>query len=179
MSYFKTSKHIIFVEAISRLLKTTSITSNKMTDLSKSQSISILIQNYFGNLGVISQNIPYVIPITYYFDKEEGSIISYTADGLKLKAMRKNKHVSLAVQEITSVNNWQSVLVHGTFEELTGIDAKQKLHEFSEGVKKLIFEKENKEAEFISEFSNKSYSKGIPTVFRINITEITGKRKEM
>jgi nitroimidazol reductase NimA-like FMN-containing flavoprotein (pyridoxamine 5'-phosphate oxidase superfamily) len=150
-----------------------------MIDLSKSQSISILINNYFGNLGVIARNVPYVIPITYYFDKEDGSIISYTADGLKLSAMRKNKHVSLAVQEITSVNNWQSVLVHGTFEELTGIDAKQKLHEFSQGVKKLIFDKENKEPEFISEFSNKSYSKGIPTVFRINVTEITGKRKEV
>ena len=160
-------------------LEQTALIPHKMIDLSKSQSISILINNYFGNLGVISQNMPYVIPITYYFDKEDGTIISYTADGLKLSAMRKNKQVSLAVQEITSVNNWQSVLIHGTFEELTGIDAKQKLHVFSEGVKKLIFEKEQKETEFISEFSNKSYQKGIPTVFKINITEITGKRKEM
>ncbi len=164
---------------MSNRLEQTALIPYKMIDLSKSQSISILLNNYFGNLGVISQNMPYVIPITYYFDKEDGTIISYTADGLKLSAMRKNKHVSLAVQEITSVNNWQSVLVHGTFEELTGIDAKQQLHTFSEGVKKLIFEKEQKEAEFISEFSNKSYQKGIPTVFKINITEITGKRKEM
>ena len=149
-----------------------------MTDLTKSESNSILKNNYIGNLGFIAQQNPYVIPITYYYDEESNSIISYSSEGHKIESMRKNKLVSFAVQEIESVNNWKSLLIHGTFEELKGIDAKQKLHNFSEGVKRIILRKEYKETEFISEFSSKLYSRGIPTVFRIVINEITGKRKE-
>ena len=150
-----------------------------MIDITLSEKTSILKNNYTGNLGYIAQENPFVIPITYFYDEENNSIISYSADGHKIDSMRKNKFVSLAVQEIESVNNWKSLLIHGTFEELNGIDAKQKLHLFSEGVKRIILRKEYKETEFISEFSGKLYTRGIPIVFRIAITEITGKRKEI
>lgn len=149
-----------------------------MTDLTKSEQVGILKNNYIGNLGYIAHQNPFVIPITYFFDEESNSIISYSAEGHKIDSMRKNKQVSFAIQEIESINNWKSLLIHGTFEELKGLDAKQKLHTFSEGVKGILLRKEYKEAEFISEFSSKLYSRGIPTVFRIAINEITGKRKE-
>jgi len=150
-----------------------------MTDLTKNESTGVLKNNYFGNLGYISQDKPYVIPITYYYDSENHSLISYAAEGHKIDAMRKNPSVSLAVQEINSIHNWKSVLAHGTYEELNAIDAKQNLHLFREGVRKLILKKENKETEFISEFSSKLYSRGIPVVFRILISEITSKRTEL
>jgi nitroimidazol reductase NimA-like FMN-containing flavoprotein (pyridoxamine 5'-phosphate oxidase superfamily) len=92
--------------------------------------------------------------------------------------MRNNNAVSLLVEEIISSNNWKSVMAHGTFEELHCSDAKFKLHQFTEGVKGLILRKEHRETEFISEFSSKLYSRGAPTVYRIKILEITGKRKE-
>ena len=69
-------------------------------------------------------------------------------------------------------------MVHGTYEELQGPDAKFKLHQFTEGVKDIILRKEKRETEYISEFSSKLYSRGNPTVYRIKILEITGKRKE-
>ncbi|NNL02147.1 MAG: flavin mononucleotide-binding protein, partial [Eudoraea sp.] len=102
-------------------------------------------------------------------------IIGYSAEGHKIDAMRKNDLVSLEVEEIKSVNNWRSVNVHGTFEELQGIDAKYLLHEFAQKVKKLVEQKEGSHPEFISEFSSKLYGQGIPIVYRINIQEITGK----
>lgn len=149
-----------------------------MTNLTTNESIRLIMDNYTGHLGYISQHQPYVLPITYYYDKEDHAIISYTADGHKLDAMQKNNAVSLLVEEITSVKNWKSVLVHGTFEAINGTDAKFKLHQFTEGVKSLILRKENRETEFISEFSSKLYSRGNPTVYLIKILEITGKRKE-
>lgn len=149
-----------------------------MTNLTDNESIRLLKNNYIGHLGFISQHRPYVLPITYYYDKENNSLISYSADGHKIDAMRKNTAVTLLVEEIKSSYNWQSVMVHGTFEELQGPDAKFKLHQFTEGIKSLILHKENRETEYISEFSSKLYSRGNPTVYRIKILEITGKRKE-
>lgn len=149
-----------------------------MIDITPNESTGILLNNYTGHLGYISQQNPYVIPTTYFYDKENHSIISYSATGHKIDAMRKNPAVSLLVAEIKSTKNWQSVLVHGTFKELQGSEAKLKLHKFTEGVKSVIAKNEHRKTEFISEFSGKLYSRGIPVVYLIKISELTGKRKE-
>ena len=149
-----------------------------MTDLRSNESLRILRNNYIGRLAFISEGKPFTVPITYFFDPSDKSIISYSGPGHKIDAMRKNQSISLQVDAIVSVYNWESALVHGTFEELKGDDAKQKLQEFAEGVKSIILSKERKEVEFISEFSSKQYSGEHSIVYRINILEITGKRKE-
>ncbi|EDP70437.1 hypothetical protein FBALC1_06758 [Flavobacteriales bacterium ALC-1] len=137
----------------------------------------ILENNYIGYLGYIFNNKPYVVPITYHFDKESNAIICYSGDGHKMNAMRKNNIVSLQVGEIETVNQWKSILVHGTFEQHFGSDAKSYLHKFSLGVKDVIIEREHRKANFISEFSSKIYKDDIPSVFLIKITEITGKMR--
>ncbi|MEP2238156.1 MAG: pyridoxamine 5'-phosphate oxidase family protein [Maribacter sp.] len=150
-----------------------------MTDLSVSESTCILRENYNGHLAYIEDGKPYVIPITYYFDTENNSIISYTAKGHKIDAMRKNNNVSMVVEQLHSMVNWESALVHGLFEELEGITAKEKLHQFTEGIKAIIRNKEHKNVEFINEFSSKSYARGTPIVYKINIEKVTGKRREI
>ncbi len=147
-------------------------------DITISESTGVLRKNYNGHLAYIADEKPYVIPITYFFDPEDNSIISYTAEGHKIDAMRKNPSVSMVVEQIQSMVNWESALVHGTFEELEGELAKEKLHRFTEGVKDIIRQKEHKDVEFINEFSSKSYARGTPIVYKINILEITGKRRE-
>ena len=139
----------------------------------------ILEKNYIGQLGYIYQNRPFVVPITYFFDKENDSIICYSGDGHKMSSMRKNNAVSLQVAEIDSVSDWKSVLVHGTFEQHFGSDAKAYLHQFSLGVKDVILQQEHKEVDFISEFSSKIYNDNIPTVFLIKIEEFTGKMRRI
>jgi len=137
----------------------------------------ILENNYIGHLGYIYQNKPYVVPITYYFDKVTNAIICYSGEGHKITAMRKNSAVSLQVSEISTVNQWKSVLVHGKFEPHFGSDAKAYLHAFSLGVKDVIIEKEHTKLDFISEFSSKIYKGDTPIVFLIKIEEITGKKR--
>ena len=149
-----------------------------MENLSKSEIITLLKDNYIGHLSYIAQGRPFTIPITYFYDLGSNAIISYSAEGHKMEAMRKNGAVSLEVEEIVSNSNWQSVLAHGTFDELHGSDAKYYLHQFTKGVKNIIKQKEQTLPEFISEFSSKSSSKKIPVVYRIKILEITGRRKE-
>lgn len=147
-------------------------------NLSDKEKIFILENNYIGQLGYIYRKRPFVVPITYYLDKETNAIICYSGEGHKMNAMRKNNAVSLQVSEIESVTNWKSVLVHGTFEQHFGSDAKSYLHKFSLGVKDVIMEQEHKKVNYISEFSSKIYNDNIPSVFLLKIEEITGKMRK-
>ncbi|MEP0132987.1 MAG: pyridoxamine 5'-phosphate oxidase family protein [Eudoraea sp.] len=144
-------------------------------NLETRECTELLNNNYIGHLAFISHKEPFVMPITYYYDQVTNTIIAYSAEGHKIDAMRQNDAVSLEVEEIKSVNKWRSVHVHGTFEELQGIDAKYLLHKFTQNVKKIITRKEGAHPKFISEFSSKLSEQGIPIVYRININEITGK----
>ncbi|MFC0605080.1 pyridoxamine 5'-phosphate oxidase family protein [Winogradskyella pulchriflava] len=133
----------------------------------------LLQQNYIGHLGYTYLNQPFVIPITYFYEGDK--IICYSGEGHKIDALRKHNAVALEVSEITSVNQWKSVLVHGTYQELRGSNAKAMLHTFSLGVKDVIMRSELRDLNFISEFSAKISNENIPIVFVINIDDITGR----
>lgn len=148
-----------------------------MKDLTTHEIQHILKTNYIGNLSFIWKNKPYVIPITYYYNEKENCIVSYSGEGHKIDAMRINKAVALGVTQIQSVTHWQSLLLHGHFEELEGTFAKQQLHKFALGIKKLMLFKENKHHQLISDFSSKISACGVPIVYRIKILEITGKHR--
>ncbi|WP_111707320.1 pyridoxamine 5'-phosphate oxidase family protein [Lutibacter citreus] len=149
-----------------------------ITNLKKSECLKILNNNYIGHLGYIYKNLPFVIPITYNYDKKNIIIIAYTGEGHKTQALRLNSSVALEIAEIQSIDEWKSILVQGTFEEFKGPDAKYYLHKFSNNVKKLITEKEKKELHFIPQFSDKTHFEAIPIVYHINIQKITGKERK-
>jgi nitroimidazol reductase NimA-like FMN-containing flavoprotein (pyridoxamine 5'-phosphate oxidase superfamily) len=149
-----------------------------MEDLNTKECIALLANNYIGRIAYILKGGPEIVPITYFYDPENNSIISYSGKGGKIEAMRKNSSVSFQVDEISDVVHWKSVLIHGEYEELQGITAKHLLHTFSEGVKKLVLKKEKVSPKFISEFSSKITDNGIPIVYRINIKEVVGRQRE-
>ncbi len=147
-------------------------------DLSESKIKKLLGSNCVGSLGFIAQKSPYVLPVTYYYDPEQNHIISHSMEGHKVGALREYPQVSLMVFEQDSITRWRSVLVHGIYEELRQIDAKFYLREFSEGVRKVLVAKEGSAARFIEEFSSKSEGEGVPLVYRIRITDWTGKFRD-
>lgn len=147
-------------------------------NLNEAEGIALLKNNYIGQLAYISATSPYIVPITYFYDSKTHTITSYSSEGHKLDAMRKNPLVALGVSEISSVADWKSVLVHGTFQELKGIDAKHMLHEFSNGIKSLLNRVKGNKARYISEFSAKIEAEESPVVFRIKIDDIMGKTRE-
>lgn len=140
------------------------------------ECIRILKNNYIGYLSYIKENTPHIVPITYFFDERENSLIYYSDEGHKINAMRNYRWVSMLVTEIKSVSDWDSVLVHGEFNELKSIDAKAKLHDFSIGIKNLIWIKELKKMNFINEFSSKVCKGKSPVIFQIKGLEITGRK---
>ena len=144
-------------------------------NLDKDDCELILRQNYIGHLGYIYRERPYVIPITYFF--KDNRIICYSGEGHKIVAMRKHTPISLEVSDITSVDEWKSIAVHGSYEEFEGSNAKALLHDFSLGIKDIILNKEHRDLNFISEFSAKIAKNDLPIVFVLNIEEITGKMR--
>jgi nitroimidazol reductase NimA-like FMN-containing flavoprotein (pyridoxamine 5'-phosphate oxidase superfamily) len=144
-------------------------------NLDREECELILRQNYIGHLAYIYKNRPYVIPITYFF--MDNKIICYSGEGHKIDAMRKHAPISMEVSDIRSVNHWQSIAVHGHYEEFEGSEAKALLHDFSLGIKNVIMNKEHKDINFISEFSAKIAKDDIPVVFVINIEGLTGKMR--
>ena len=147
-------------------------------NLNKNECTAFLEQNYIGRLAYISGEFPHIVPLTYFYDSQTNTITSYSSEGHKIKEMRKNTAICLAVDEITSISHWKSVLVHGTYEELSRIDAKHMLHEFSNGVKNVIRKNYGENLHKISEFSAKIDAEDSPIIFRINITDLTGKFRE-
>lgn len=145
--------------------------------LNETERNTILEDNYIGHLAYIYNNRPFIAPITYYFDKARNIIIGYSAEGHKIKAMRKMNSVAMEVAEIDSVNDWNTIVVHGIFEELEGSTAKAYLHDFSLGVKDLIIQKEQRKLDFINQFSSKIYKDDFPVIFLIRIEEITGRMR--
>ena len=144
-------------------------------DLELEECLEILGSNYLGHLGYISGKSPFVIPITYFHDAEEKSILSYSANGHKIDAMRQYQHVSFQVENIQSIQDWSSVQVHGTFEELKGSTAKKYLHKFAEGVQDTIEKRQGEKPKFISDFSSRLQEREMPIVYRIHVKSITGK----
>ena len=110
-------------------------------ELKTSKGKELLTRNYIGHISYIYNNHPYVVPITFFYDREAENLISYAAEGQKIEAMRENPSVSLQVEEIDSLNEWKSVIAYGRFEELSGSTAQFELHKFCQGVKKLVKER--------------------------------------
>tara|TARA_R110000868_G_scaffold342697_2_gene603603 strand:+ start:8080 stop:8583 length:504 start_codon:yes stop_codon:yes gene_type:complete len=148
-----------------------------ISDLERTECFKILNNNYIGHLAYVYHKQPFVIPITYYYDKTNITVIGYTGEGHKTHALRLNNAVALEIAEIQAIDNWKTVLIQGTFEELVGPEAKYELHKFSLGVKKLIKGKDNIKLDFIPQFSSKTNPEAIPIVYHINIQEITGKQR--
>lgn len=89
----------------------------------------------------------------------------------------EKKSVSLSVSDVNSFDQYESVLVKGTYKEHSGSGAKAILHQFSFGIKQLILNEEQKHLDFMNQFSNKIYVNDIPVIFTIEIAEITGKSR--
>jgi nitroimidazol reductase NimA-like FMN-containing flavoprotein (pyridoxamine 5'-phosphate oxidase superfamily) len=83
---------------------------------------NVLSSQVVGRLACTDGNIPYIVPVTYFFNGEY--IYGQTQEGKKLEILRKNKKICFEVDLMMDMRNWQSVIVFGDFEELSEAEAK-------------------------------------------------------
>jgi nitroimidazol reductase NimA-like FMN-containing flavoprotein (pyridoxamine 5'-phosphate oxidase superfamily) len=61
------------------------------------------------------------------FRTADGALIGHSAEGMKLKMLRKGAQVCIEIDHVDDVANWRSVIGWGWFKELDGDEAERAL----------------------------------------------------
>lgn len=145
-------------------------------DLNRKQIEKVISENLIGRLGCHADDEIYVVPISYASD---GKYIYFRSfEGLKLSMMRKNPKVCLQIDTIKDLANWDSVIVWGTFEELT--NEKDRNLALDKLMSRDLPEIASEMVKFSTEwpFPTSDYNHVEGVVYRILITKKSG-RKEL
>jgi nitroimidazol reductase NimA-like FMN-containing flavoprotein (pyridoxamine 5'-phosphate oxidase superfamily) len=90
----------------------------QIEDMSMTEMEALLERVGFGHLGCARDGRPYVVPINYSYDPQ--TIYIFTTQGTKTDFMDANPQVCLQVEQIEDPLRWQSVMVTGKAERITG-----------------------------------------------------------
>ena len=96
-------------------------------DVPLDMCIEMLKRVNTGHLACVKDLQPYVTPISFVYN--ENSIYGFSTVGQKVDWMRSNPLVCLQVDEITSRQSWQSVIVFGRYGELTEDHERRAAHD--------------------------------------------------
>ena len=86
-------------------------------NLGSEQIEKVISENIIGRLGCHTNDEIYVVPISYAYDGEY--LYARSFEGMKISIMRKNPKVCFQVDTMKDMADWNSVILWGTFEELT------------------------------------------------------------
>jgi nitroimidazol reductase NimA-like FMN-containing flavoprotein (pyridoxamine 5'-phosphate oxidase superfamily) len=86
-------------------------------ELNNEQIENLLNELPIGRIGCHADGLTYVVPVNYAYDGI--NLYAHSAKGLKIDMMRKNPEVCFQADAITSLQNWESVICWGKFEEIT------------------------------------------------------------
>lgn len=87
-----------------------------ITEMDRTACLALLHAARMGRLACVKDNQPYVVPIT--FATEGNYLYGFSLLGQKIEWMRKNPKVCVQIDELEGPQKWQSIVVHGTYEEL-------------------------------------------------------------
>jgi uncharacterized protein len=85
-------------------------------EMTQEARMELLVRAQLGRLGCARANQPYVVPC--YFAYSDNCLYSFTTVGQKIEWMRANPLVCVEVDEVVSLEDWESVIVLGRYEEL-------------------------------------------------------------
>lgn len=141
--------------------------------LNDKQMDNLLHSQFTGRLGCHAGNRTYIVPVTYVYDGH--SIICHSREGLKLQMMRENPEVCFETDSIQNLANWQSVILWGRFEELTGEAAKEAIEKLIDRLRPFLVSETAHPFEPV-ESADRRETRGFTAVlYRIHIREKTGR----
>ncbi|MET1028842.1 MAG: pyridoxamine 5'-phosphate oxidase family protein [Dongiaceae bacterium] len=88
-----------------------------ITEMSRQDSIDLLVRLRVGRLACSHQGQPYITPLHWEYD--DGYLYGFSTLGQKISWMRTNPLVCVEFEELASPQNWATVLVAGKYEELS------------------------------------------------------------
>ena len=144
-------------------------------ELNEQQINNILTSQAIGRIACCDGMHPYIVPVTYSYDRHY--IYGQSKEKQKMELMRQNPNVCFQVDISCNMDNWQSAVVFGQFEELkdeTATKAREHLFLFFLSLMKssVIYQHENWEGGGY-ELSDEDRIK--PLMFRIKVNEKSGR----
>jgi nitroimidazol reductase NimA-like FMN-containing flavoprotein (pyridoxamine 5'-phosphate oxidase superfamily) len=90
-------------------------------ELNKEECFRLLARARLARLACAYENQPYVVPVylAYHLSGSEACLYGFTTPGQKIQWMRANPLVCVEVDEVTSDDQWVSVIAFGRYEELS------------------------------------------------------------
>jgi len=85
--------------------------------MSLDETRALLAECRIGRLGCVSDDWPYVVPVSYIIDGD--NIYIHSLPGRKTRAMRENERVCLQADDIKDEFDWRSAIAFGRYEEVT------------------------------------------------------------
>jgi nitroimidazol reductase NimA-like FMN-containing flavoprotein (pyridoxamine 5'-phosphate oxidase superfamily) len=146
-----------------------------ISQLTNEQMRRVLQSNAVGRIACREDDKLYIVPVNYIY--EDNSIIVHSNEGMKTRMMRKNPAVCFEVDEMKSFTNWKSVIAWGEYRELT--EDKEKYHAMKLFVDRMMHMKISDTAKPPEISAQRTHPRSPgnikPVVFRISISEITGR----
>jgi len=95
----------------------------EIREFSLDECRAVLKTTNLGRLACVRYSQPYIVPI--YFDFYDDALYSFATIGKKIHWMRTNPRVCVEVDHIADRFNWTTVVVKGTYEELTSAPSQE------------------------------------------------------
>jgi len=124
-----------------------------------------LVGQVVGRVGCHHDGLTYVVPVIFAW--EAGCAYAYTTEGLKVELLRANPSACFEVDQYLPGGSWRSVIIQGTYEELTGGDAERTLQLLAERLASPSRQPGNRE---------QRGGGRVPVAFRIRAGQVTGRR---
>jgi uncharacterized protein len=133
----------------------------------------VLRAEVVGRIGCHAAGRTYVVPVCYAY--EEGAIYAHSGLGLKIEMMRQNPSVCFEVDHVEDLTNWDSAICWGTYEELSRSDAQHGLDLIRAGISNRM-PRTLGHGQLAAE---KADGADTPIVFRLNLTERSGREERL
>ena len=144
--------------------------------MTKDQIEQVLHRGFIGRIGCSADNKTYIVPVSYVFDGEY--IYIHSREGIKIQIMRKNPNVCFEVDSIETMTNWRCVVVWGKFEELDNEVERTKVLKILNDKLMPYLLSETMRPQTLDQSPHRLEKDNRPVVYRISVTEMTGRYEE-
>ncbi len=137
----------------------------KPRELTKEECAALLSASRYGRLGLSSNDMPYVIPMSYVYSDNKIFLHSRGV-GKKIDFVSKNPKVCFQIDRVDK-NNWSSVIAYGKARLSSDIAAKCKMFD--------IFNQKGMAGHGGKQFQREELEKMQMTIWEIEVEEMTGR----
>jgi nitroimidazol reductase NimA-like FMN-containing flavoprotein (pyridoxamine 5'-phosphate oxidase superfamily) len=141
--------------------------------MTRAQIDHVLRSELTGRIGCYALKKVYVVPVSYVYDGR--AIYAHSADGLKIRMMRKNPHVCFQVDHIDNLANWRSVLAWGVYEEVKSADEQVRVLNMLHDRFGTLTTGESVKPKHPEETLQKVEKSKRPVIYRIPVDEVSGR----